>query len=110
MMRGIRSILVLLVIALGLGAYIYFVETDRSPAGTPAPLESVFDFASDDIVSMSVTSETGDHTVIEKSDDRWQLVEPFAGNVDVTKVVSLSSSLASLEMQRVVTEPDDAAD
>ena len=110
MMRGIRSILVLLVIALGLGAYIYFVETDRSPAGTPAPLESVFDFASDDIVSMSVTSETGDHTVIEKSDDRWQLVEPFAGNVDVTKVVSLSSSLASLEMQRVVTEPGDAAD
>ncbi|MEE2792599.1 MAG: DUF4340 domain-containing protein [Acidobacteriota bacterium] len=110
MMRGIRSTLVLLVIALGLGVYIYFVETDRSPAGTPAPLESVFDFASDDIVSISVTSETGDHTVIEKNDGRWQLVEPFTGNVDVTKVVSLSSSLANLEMQRVVTEPDDAAD
>lgn len=109
-MRGIRSTLVLLVVALALGAYIYFVESDRPPAGTSAPLQTVFDFESDDVVTLSVTSETGDHTVIEKHDDRWQLVEPFAGNIDVTKVVSLSSSLASLEMQRVVAEPDDAPD
>ena len=110
MMRGIRSTLVLLVIALGLGAYIYFIESERSPAGTPGPLEAVFDFVSDDIVSLSVTAENGDHTVIEKDNDRWRLVEPFAGNVDVTKVVALSSGLASLEIQRLVAEPDDNPD
>ena len=109
-MRGIRSTLVLLIIALGLGAYIYFVESERSPAGTPGPLEAVFDFASDDIVSLSVTTGNGDHTVINKNDNRWQLVEPFTGNVDVTKVVSLSSSLASLEIQRLVAEPEDNPD
>ena len=109
-MRGIRSTLVLLVIALGLGAYIYFIESERSPAGTPGPLEAVFDFVSDDIVSLSVTAENGDHTVIEKDNDRWRLVEPFAGNVDVTKVVALSSGLASLEIQRLVAEPDDNPD
>ena len=109
-MRGVRSTLVLLVVALGLGGYIYFVESGRPPAGTPDPLETVFDVESDDIDSLSVTSSNGDHTVIEKDGERWRMVEPFRVNVDVIKVVSLSSSLANLEMQRVVAEPEDAPD
>ena len=109
-MRGLRSTAVLLVVALGLGAYIYFVESDRPPGGTPEPRDMAFDFESDDITRLSVTAESGDRTVLEKTDDRWQLVEPFAGAVDVTEVVALSSSLAALEMQRVVAEPEDAAD
>ena len=36
-MRGLRSTAVLLVVALGLGAYIYFVELDRPPGETPEP-------------------------------------------------------------------------
>ena len=109
-MRGLRSTAVLLVVALGLGAYIYFVESDRPPGGTPEPRDMAFDFESDDITRLSVTAESGDRTVLEKTDDRWQLVEPFAGAVDVTEMVALSSSLAALEMQRVVAEPEDAAD
>ena len=109
-MRGLRSTAVLLVVALGLGAYIYFVESDRPPGGTPEPRDMAFDFESDDITRLSVTAESGDRTVLEKTDDRWQLVEPFAGAVDVTEVGALSSSLAALEMQRVVAEPEDAAD
>ncbi|MEE2612541.1 MAG: DUF4340 domain-containing protein, partial [Acidobacteriota bacterium] len=109
-MRGLRSTAVLLVVALGLGAYIYFVESDRPPGGTPEPRDMAFDFESDDITRLSVTAESGDRTVLEKTDDRWQLVEPFAGAVDVTEVVALSSSLAALEMQRVVAEPEDAVD
>ena len=109
-MRGVRSTLVLLVVALGLGAYIYFIESGRPPAGTPDALETVFDVDSDDIDALSVTAGNGDRTVIEKDGDRWRVVEPFPVNVDVTKVVSLSSSLANLEIQRVVAEPEDAPD
>ncbi|TDI22088.1 MAG: DUF4340 domain-containing protein, partial [Acidobacteria bacterium] len=109
-MRGLRSTLVLLLVALGLGAYIYFVESDRPPGGTPEPRDTVFDFESDDITRLSVTAESGDHTVLEKTDNRWRLVEPFAGAVDVTEVVALASSLASLEMQRVVAEPEETTD
>ena len=108
-MRGVRSTLVLLVAALGLGAYIYFFESGP-PAGTPDPPETVFDIASDDIDSLSVTATNGDRTVIDKDGDRWRIVEPFPVNVDVTQVVSLSSSLANLEVQRVVAEPEDAPD
>ena len=32
-MRGGRSFLILLVVALGIGAYIYFFESKRDPAG-----------------------------------------------------------------------------
>ena len=40
-MRGLRTLIVLVVIAAGLGAYIYFVESKRNPnAGKPA--EKVF--------------------------------------------------------------------
>jgi len=109
LMRGLRSTAVLLLVALGLGAYIYF-ESDRPPGGTPEPRETVFDFESDDITRIAVTAESGDRTVLEKTDDRWQLVEPFAGAVDVTEVVAMASSLASLEIQRVVAEPEDAPD
>ena len=107
-MRGVRSTLVLLVVALALGAYIYFVESDRPPPGTPDPLEAAFDVDSDDIDSLSVTAGNGDRTVIEKDGDRWRIVEPLPVNVDVTEVVALSSSLANLEMQRVVAGPEDA--
>ena len=110
MMRGLRSTAVLLVVAIGLGAYIYFVESDRPPGGTPEPRETVFDFESDDITRLSVTAQSGDHTVLDKTDDRWRLVEPFAGVVDVTEVVAIASSLATLELQRVVAEPEDAPD
>ena len=109
-MRGVRSTLVLLVVALALGAYIYFVESERPPAGTPDALETVFDVESDDIDSLSVTASNGDRTVIEKDGDRWRIVEPFAVNVDVTQVVSLTSNLANLEVQRVVAGPEDAPD
>ncbi len=109
-MRGVRSTLVLLGVALALGAYIYFVESERPPAGTADPLEPAFDVESDDIDSLSVTASNGDRTVIEKDGDRWRIVEPFAVNVDVTQVVSLTSSLASLEVQRVVAGPEDAPD
>ena len=108
-MRGVRSTLVLLVAALGLGAYIYFFESGP-PAGTPDPLETVFEVESDDIDSLTVTATNGDRTVIDKDGDRWRIVEPFPVNVDVTQVVSLSSSLANLEAQRVVAEPEDAPD
>ena len=109
-MRGLRSTLVLLVVALGLGAYIYLVEWNRPPGGTPEPPDTVFDFESDEITRLAVTAESGERTVIEKTDDRWQLVEPFTGAVDITGVVAVTSGLAALERQRVVAEPAEAPD
>ena len=108
--RNLRSTVGLLVVAVGLGAYIYFIELDRPPAGSPKPLDKVFDFESDDITRLLVVAESGDRTVLEKTDDQWRLVEPFVGTVDVTEVVGISSSLGTLEIQRIVYESTDAPD
>ena len=108
-MRGLRSTLALLVVAIGLGIYIY-IDADRAPAETADVLETVFDFESEDVSRISILAENGDETVIEKAADRWGLVAPFEGNVDVPAVVGLASSIADLEMQRVVAEPEDAVD
>ena len=110
MMRGLRSTLILLVVAVGLGAYIYVVEWNRPPGGTPEPRDLVFDFESDDIIRLAVTAESGEQTAMEKTDDRWRLVEPFAGAVAITEVVAVTSGLAALERQRVVAEPEEAPD
>mgnify|MGYP006089619493 CR=1 FL=1 len=106
-MRGIRSTLALAVVAVGLGGYAYLIESDRSTAPTADQLIPVFDFESDDITTVTVTAENGNRTVVDKADARWRLIEPFEGNVDVTAVVGLASSVATLEMQRVVAEPED---
>ena len=109
-MRGFRSTLALFVVAVTVGGYAYFIEADRPAVSTADQLVPVFEFESDDITTVTVTAENGDRTVVDKADARWRLVEPFEGNVDVTAVVGLTSSLATLEMQRVVAEPEDALD
>jgi hypothetical protein len=107
LMRGMRSTLALSVVAVSLGGYAYFIEADRPTAPTADQLVPVFDFESDDITTVTVTAENGNRTVVDKADARWRLTEPFEGNVDVTAVVGLASSVATLEMQRVVAEPED---
>ncbi len=107
LMRGTRSTLALFVVAVSLGGYAYFIEADRPTAPTADQFTPVFDFESDDITTVTVTAENGNRTVVDKADARWRLVEPFEGNVDVTAVVGLASSVATLEMQRVVAEPED---
>jgi hypothetical protein len=110
LMRGMRSTLALCTVAVSLGGYAYFIEADRPNAPMADPLVPVFDFESGDITTLTVTAENGDRTVVDNTDARWRLLEPFEGNVDVTTVVGLASSIATLEMQRVVAEPEDDVD
>lgn len=109
-MGRMRSTLVLCVAAIGLGGYAYFIEADRPREPMADQLVPVFDFESDDITTLTVTAENGNRTVVDNTNARWRLLEPFEGNVDVTAVVGLASSIATLEMQRVVAEPEDDVD
>jgi len=109
-MRGLRSLLILVVLALGLGAYAYFVESKRDPGSATPPREKVFTVESSAITALTVTSEGGDRTALEKREAGWQIVEPVEAKVDESEVTSLASSLSSLEIQRVVEEqPGDLA-
>lgn len=109
-MRGLRSTLVLLVVFLGLGAYIYFVESKRSPEAADARPKA-FDVEAQKIRSLRIKTDEGETAALEKKDEAWRLVEPVAAPADDSEVSSLTSSLASLEIQRVVDEkPADLAE
>ena len=102
-MRGVRSFLLLLVVAAGLGAYLYFVESKRDPADADKKAK-VFTVEADKIDELVVKSESGDRTTLKKTGTEWQVVEPVATPSDGAAVSGLTSNLSTLELQRVIDE------
>jgi len=103
-MRGLRSTLLLLVITVSMGAYIYFVERHRAPSSAPEPNEQLFDFEANDLSSLRVTSEDGGVTTLERTDEMWRIATPVDTAADEATASSIASTLASLEVRRVVEE------
>lgn len=103
-MRGLRSFLVLLVVALGLGAYLYFVESKREPGDTKKNERVFAGLDSDKIERVTVKSDKGEATTLEKKSGKWQQTQPDTVEADPGEVSGITTNLASLEMQRVVDE------
>ena len=105
-MRGLRSLIILLVIAAGFGAYLYFVEAKRDPFDTAEKREKVFAVEADKIEEITVKSESGDRTTLKKSGSDWQIVAPAdkAANADAVEASGISTNLSNLEQQRVIEE------
>jgi hypothetical protein len=103
-MRGLRSFLGLLVILVALGAYLYFVESKRTPGDDGPKKEKVFNVEADKIEEISVKAESGEQTTLRKAGADWQIVSPTTAKPDSSEVSGLTSNLSSLEMQSVVDE------
>jgi hypothetical protein len=107
-MRGLRSFLALLVILIGLGAYLYFVESERTPgAGDERDLAFTVDAAQID--RLRLQSSSGEQTTLRRESDVWQVVEPVAAPADPGEISSLTSSLATLQVQRSLDDITDFA-
>ncbi len=101
-MRGLWSTLALVLILVGLGAYIYFVDS-KSPAPGTTQNEKVFTVESGQVNELRLTS--GDQSsMLVKRDAGWQLTEPEAADADATEASSLATNIASMEQTRVVDE------
>ena len=101
-MRGVRSLLILLVIAVAVGWFAYR-DSQRPPESGPAR-DKVFDVEADQIESLTVRAGSGDETRLQKTDGEWQIVSPVTAPSDTATVSGVASNLASLEIQRVVDE------
>lgn len=109
-MRGARSLIALLVIAAGLGAYIYFVESKRDVTDPALKREKVFTVEAGKIDEVTVNAAMGDVTTLKKSGDNWQIVSPITTAADEAAVNSLVSTLETLEMNKSLgdqTKPKD---
>jgi hypothetical protein len=102
-MKGFRSFLVLLVIAAGLGGFVYY-DSKREPAD-PSKQEKVFaGLEAGTIEQVTITSASGDKTTAQKQGSAWQLTAPAAAPADEAELSGITSNLASLDVQRVVDE------
>jgi hypothetical protein len=103
MARG-RSLLILVVIALGLGAYLYFVEMKRDTSAPEEKKTRAFTVESGKIVEVEVHNSTGNVTTIRKANDAWSVVAPVASAADMQAVGSLVGTLETLDIQKVIDE------
>jgi hypothetical protein len=104
-MRGLWSTLAMVVVLAGLVGYIYFVDSKSEP-GAAATKEKVFGgtLSTTDIEEVQIKLASGESSRVQKTDGTWRLVEPAPAPADESELTSITSSLASLEMQRVVAE------
>ena len=104
-MRGGRSFLILVVVALGLGAYIYFVESKRDTNDLAASKkDKVFTADSAKFEEVEVHAASGEVTALKKVNGLWEIVKPESLPTDSSEIGSLLSSLDTLEVQRVIDE------
>ncbi len=94
-MRGGRSFVVLLVLAIAIGAYAYFVESKKDVSGTSASTK-VFSIDSGKIDHLEVTSASGDKTTLDKKGSDWSITSPRPMQADQDAVSTIVSTLGSL--------------
>jgi hypothetical protein len=101
-MRGVWSTVTLAVVLAGLVGYIYFAENRET---TDSEKEKAFtSVTAEDIEEVQIKSADGETTRLTKADGTWRLVEPVQAEADESELSSIASSLASLDIQRVVDE------
>ncbi len=102
-MKGLRSTLALLVVLVGLGAYIYFVAS--KPTEDAAKQDKLFPgLEAAKIEELKVKSESGDVTTLKKDSGTWTLVTPIAVPAAESDASALANALADIDVVRVVEE------
>ncbi len=102
-MRGLRSTLVLLIVLVGLGAYIYFAVPQEDTAVSEE--NRVFPGLETSVIDrVVVQSESGDTTAVEKNGDNWQIVSPLTTPASTIEMGGIASALTTLDRERTVEE------
>lgn len=100
-----RVTIILAVVAVGLLAYVYFVELAR-----PAPSElerrspTLFKFDLADIRFLELTAEGGQVRAERAESGEWRLTNPASALADAVRLDSVGRQLGSLVASRVVEE------
>jgi hypothetical protein len=101
-----RTTLVFLLILLGLGAYLYWVEVPRSRE--EAKKKTVFEFNPDDVTEVSLVYADR-QLVVKKSGAEWQLTRPVEAPADATTVRNLVTAIAEAEVKKTFENVSDLA-
>ena len=109
-MRGVKSTIALAVVLLGLVGYIYFVDSKKPASGAAEVKAKAFTVEADQIEEIQIKPASGESSRAERTGGTWQLVEPLKTDADQGQLSNAATSLASLEVNRVVDDsPTDLA-
>src|SRR5262245_20132235 len=101
-MRGLKSLAVLTVALLGLGAYIYFFQPRNAPAAETR--QKAVEIRKDEIDQLVIRSAAGDVSTVTKAGGRWQITSPVTAPADETLIARIVTLASELEIARVVDE------
>jgi hypothetical protein len=102
-MKGLRSFLVLVVIAAALGGYLYY-DSKHAPTDENKTEKVFADVQADKIDQVTVKSDKGETTTAAKQGDKWQETAPAAVPADEAEISGITSNLSSLTVSRVIDE------
>jgi hypothetical protein len=106
-----RSFLGLFAILIALGAYLYFVESKKTPGDDATKKAKVFSVEADKIDEVTIRSESGDRTTLKKNGSEWQVTAPSGLAADAAEISGITTNLASVQEERVIDEnPGDLKD
>jgi hypothetical protein len=103
-MRGLKSTIALLVVLIGLVAYIYFIDSKKPASDAPETKAKAFTVDADQIEEIHIKPPSGDASRVQKANGTWQLIEPEKAEADQAQVSNAATSLATLEISRVVDD------
>jgi hypothetical protein len=102
-MRGLRSTLALLVVLIGLGAYVYFVASKpQDPDGDQPKMFAGLE--ADQISELTVKAENGDVTNLTKTDGAWKMTAPIDTEASEMDASGIANALADIRVARVLEE------
>ena len=109
-MGRLLSTLAMVLVLAGLAGYIYFGGGDSAGDSTTIKEKAFGTVASDDIEEVRIALNEEKPARVTKAGGTWKLVEPSAADADATELSSITGSLSTLDIERVVDEkPGDLA-
>jgi hypothetical protein len=101
-----RSTVVLILLLIGLGAYVYWVEVPKSQE--EAKKKTILDFKPDDVTAVSLAYSDRE-VVMKKSGEDWRLTKPLDAAADSTTVKNLINAIAEAEVKKTFDDASDLA-
>lgn len=97
-----RNTLIVLLIALALGAYVYFYEMKHGKARDEEETSKpAFTFKTEDVTAVSLTSQQ-QTVALENNGKEWTITQPIKTDAEQASVESLVSSISSATIDRTL--------
>lgn len=102
-----KSTLIVVVLAIALGAFVYFYDSKHSVALPPeeASWKPAFAIKADQIAGLTIASATG-KTVFTKQGKDWRITQPVSTRADQTSISGIVNDLSSAKIRRSFAPTD----